>query len=74
MEELRLGFIGGGMMAEALISGMIEGKVIAPNKITVYDPFPARLETLEKEYGVKTAEHNTEVREFYETRSLQIPM
>jgi len=42
----KLGFIGGGRMAEALISGVLSAKLYQPDQIRVADPDAGRLDHL----------------------------
>jgi pyrroline-5-carboxylate reductase len=56
----RIGFIGGGAMAEALAGGLIAAGV-APSEILVSDVAAARREHLAKALHVRTAEANAEV-------------
>ncbi len=57
---IKLGFIGGGHMATALVSGLIRQKLKAEN-ITVADPAPGALAQLRAEApGVKTTRNNAE--------------
>ena len=53
---MKIGFIGGGVMAEALIAGMRRGKLDAD--ITVGEPLEPRRQTLAKEHGVNTTHDN----------------
>ena len=48
----KIGFIGGGIMAEALISGILNSNSYQPNQISVSDPIKARIDELEKHYGI----------------------
>jgi len=57
----RLGFIGGGNMAEALISGLIRAKLLAPDKIQVSDIRDDRLEVLAAKYKVKCVRNNLDI-------------
>lgn len=52
--ELKIGFIGGGNMATALIGGLA-GKLTPGQNIHVIDPNPAALEKLAQQFGVTTA-------------------
>jgi pyrroline-5-carboxylate reductase len=52
--KLKIGFIGGGNMASALIGGLIE-KLTIPANIHVIDPNQAALSKMESEFGVSTA-------------------
>jgi pyrroline-5-carboxylate reductase len=54
-KQAALGFIGGGNMAEALIKGLIGGKMTTPGLCRVYDIQQERLDYLQKTYGVPTS-------------------
>jgi len=54
----KIGFIGGGNMAEALIRGIIEAKVYPPENVRVSDVRGERLEYLAREYRVSTTTDN----------------
>jgi len=55
----RIGFIGGGNMAEALVRGLV-GAGHAPASITVAEPVAARRTVLARRYRVKVATGNAE--------------
>ena len=57
----KLGFIGGGNMAEALAHGLIEHKVFKPAEIIVSDIAPERRRKLARTLKVKTTADNAEV-------------
>ncbi|MFA7482416.1 MAG: pyrroline-5-carboxylate reductase [Vulcanimicrobiota bacterium] len=54
----KLGFIGSGIMAEAIVSGVLKKQLLPSTSICCADPYPARLEQLEKRYSVKTTVDN----------------
>jgi pyrroline-5-carboxylate reductase len=54
----RVGFLGGGNMAGALIRGLIESKAIAPSRIVASDVKKERLAHLEEAYGIRTTMDN----------------
>jgi len=54
-----LTFIGGGNMARSLIGGLIARGADA-NRITVADPLPAQLESLQRQFGVRVSANNGE--------------
>jgi pyrroline-5-carboxylate reductase len=56
-----IGFIGGGRMAEALISGVLAAKLFEPEKIRVADPDLSRQDHLKRHYGVQVGFMNDEV-------------
>lgn len=49
--DRKIGFIGGGNMAEAMIRGLVAGGVV-PSGIAVSEPLPARRKSLEERYGI----------------------
>ncbi len=56
-----IGFIGGGHMAEALISGILKTGDFRPGRVYVSDIRSERLEYLREHYGVRTASDNSEL-------------
>ena len=60
MENLKIGFIGGGNMAEALVSGLTRAGH-APDKLYVSDVRRDRLQGLHSKYGIRTCDSNTEL-------------
>jgi pyrroline-5-carboxylate reductase len=56
-----IGFIGAGNMAEALIKGILNAKLYAPENVFVSDIKKERLELLSKEYSVVSCETNNEL-------------
>ena len=57
----KIGFIGGGVMAEALISGILNSNSYKPNQIGVSDPLRVRVEELEQKYGIECSIDNQRV-------------
>ncbi len=57
----KVGFIGGGNMAEAFISAFVEGEFLLPSQISVSDTNLNRLSYLREKYGIKTFLKNEEV-------------
>jgi pyrroline-5-carboxylate reductase len=57
----RLGFIGGGNMAEALAHGLIQHKVFKPTEIIASDVAPERRRKLARTLKVATTDDNAEV-------------
>ena len=55
-----ISFIGSGVMGEAMISGLLTKKVIAPSQLIAADPLADRLADLHQRYGVRTTESNQE--------------
>lgn len=50
-----IAFIGAGNMAEALIRGLLAGKVMRPEQIVAHDVRPERLEFLARQFSIRTA-------------------
>jgi len=61
--ESKVVFIGAGNMAEAIVSGMVDGSFCAPEKIIMTDVRPERLADLAREYGVSTSTDNRVVKD-----------
>lgn len=55
MLEKRIGFIGGGNMAKAIIGGLVNSGKIAPSSIWIYDRKPATNQALADQYGINAA-------------------
>lgn len=55
-----LSFVGGGRMAEALISGVLSSKCYKADQIRVADPDTARLDHLKRQYGIQIGLTNHE--------------
>ena len=54
----RLAFIGCGVMAEAIIAGLLRKKLVGPEQIVGSHPRQARREEMHVKYGVEMFEHN----------------
>jgi len=57
----KLGFIGGGNMAEAMIKGLLSASFLDSKSILASDTNPGRLEWLHSQYKIKTTASNREV-------------
>jgi pyrroline-5-carboxylate reductase len=57
-KKIRIAFIGGGAMGEALVKCLLTKKVAAPQDMVVSDVSPVRRELLSREYGVSTLVDN----------------
>ena len=60
LEDCRLAFIGCGVMAEAMIAGLLRKKLISPDNVVGSHPRLARREELHVKYGIEMFEHNRE--------------
>ncbi|WP_013322410.1 pyrroline-5-carboxylate reductase [Gloeothece verrucosa] len=58
--SIRLGIIGGGVMAEAILSRLIQEKIYDPNAVLVSEPQPQRRDFLQKTYQVQVTSDNRE--------------
>lgn len=56
----KIGFIGGGRMAEALIQGIINAGLVGAERIMAADPDPSRRELLTNLYGIKAYAQGTD--------------
>ena len=57
---MKLAFVGGGAMAEAIISGVLKRKLAQPSDITVGEPLESRGAYLKQRYGVSPTPSNSE--------------
>jgi pyrroline-5-carboxylate reductase len=56
----KISFIGPGVMAEAMIAGLIRNEMAASEALTAAGPRQERLDELQKLYGIRTSTHNGE--------------
>ena len=61
MLKERMGFIGGGKMAEALAKGIINASLSSVDKIIASDVDKKRCQILEKDTGIKTTQENKKI-------------
>ncbi|MFS8572969.1 MAG: NAD(P)-binding domain-containing protein, partial [Clostridia bacterium] len=61
MKGITVGFIGAGMMAEALIGGALKMELLPAGKIVASDVNPARRSHLAQKYGVRVTGNNRDV-------------
>jgi pyrroline-5-carboxylate reductase len=50
--------VGSGVMAEAIIAGLLRGQLVAPEQIVASHPRPDRRETLARIHGIRTVDGN----------------
>ena len=48
----KIGFVGGGLMAEALIKGILQAGLVTAEQVMAADPVPARCDLLRERYGI----------------------
>jgi pyrroline-5-carboxylate reductase len=58
LDATQIAFIGSGVMAEAMIKGVLGKSLIQPDRITVSDPREDRVKELEQEYGLRGTTDN----------------
>src|SRR5260221_13334288 len=58
LQEASLSFIGCGVMAEAIIGGLLRRELVTPAQIIGSHPRPARREELQTKYGIAVVESN----------------
>jgi pyrroline-5-carboxylate reductase len=61
MKERRIGFVGAGNMATALVRGLLASGLVTAAQVRASDPSAERLSALEREYGVQTDGDNQAV-------------
>jgi pyrroline-5-carboxylate reductase len=60
LSNCRLAFIGCGVMAEAIIAGLLRQKLVGPEQIVASHPRQARREEMHVKYGIEMFESNRE--------------
>ncbi|MSP78117.1 MAG: pyrroline-5-carboxylate reductase [Dehalococcoidia bacterium] len=58
---MKVAFVGGGVMAEAILSSLLSKKIAGPRDITVGEPIEARRSQLSQQYGIATSQSNAQV-------------
>jgi pyrroline-5-carboxylate reductase len=52
--------VGSGVMAEAMIAGLLRGEIVRPEQVVASHPRAERRQALEREYGIRTVAGNVE--------------
>ena len=60
LAESTIATVGSGVMAEAMIAGLLRGKLVDPQQVVASHPRQERREHLEREYGIRTVTSNVE--------------
>src|SRR6266508_6971156 len=60
LQDASLSFIGCGVMAEAIIAGLLRRELVTPAQITGSHPRAARRDELKTKYGITVVEANAE--------------
>ncbi len=58
--EMRVGIVGAGVMAEAMIGGLLADRAVAPDALAASHPRRDRRETLTQRYGIRAVGSNAE--------------
>ncbi|HKR13315.1 MAG TPA: pyrroline-5-carboxylate reductase [Pyrinomonadaceae bacterium] len=58
LDNMRIAFIGCGVMAESIIAGLLRQKLVSPEQIAGSHPRAARREELHARYGIRMVEKN----------------
>jgi len=61
LKNKQVGFVGSGNMGEALVNGLLHGRLCRPEQILCSDVKPEKLKAIREKYGVKGTPHNAEV-------------
>ncbi len=59
LEKITITFIGPGVMAEAMISGLLKKKLIPPQNITASGPYENEVNYLKEKYGIRPHSDNS---------------
>jgi pyrroline-5-carboxylate reductase len=54
----RIATVGSGVMAEAIVAGVLRGNLVAPSNVVASHPRPERREALERAHGIRTVDSN----------------
>jgi pyrroline-5-carboxylate reductase len=60
LEQRTIATVGSGVMAEAMIAGLLRGELVEPGQVVASHPRPERREHLAREYGIRTVTANIE--------------
>ncbi|HBC91849.1 MAG TPA: pyrroline-5-carboxylate reductase [Pelotomaculum sp.] len=61
LQNQKIGFLGGGAMAEALITGLLRSGLVEPASVYASDITAVRQEYLKQKFGIQTADNSTVV-------------
>lgn len=59
--DTTIGFIGGGVMGESMIAGLLKQRAVAADQIFAADPLLQRGQDLNTQYGIRTTTSNLEI-------------
>jgi pyrroline-5-carboxylate reductase len=60
LSQRTIATVGSGVMAEAMIAGLLRGELVAPDQIVASHPRPERRDQLRAEYGIRVVADNVE--------------
>jgi pyrroline-5-carboxylate reductase len=60
LSKATIATVGSGVMAEAMIAGILRGKLVEPGQVVASHPRQERREHLEREFGIRTVADNAE--------------
>jgi pyrroline-5-carboxylate reductase len=63
LEGRTIATVGSGVMAEAMIAGLLRGNIVAPGQVIASHPRADRRDQLEREYGIRAVAANAEAAE-----------
>jgi pyrroline-5-carboxylate reductase len=73
LRSAQLSFVGVGVMAEAMIAGLLRRQLVARGQIVGSHPRPARREEMQTQYGIRMVEGNREAATPGESRQSEEP-
>lgn len=60
LSKATIATVGSGVMAEAMIAGLLRGELVAPGQVVASHPREERREALERDYGIRTVSANAD--------------
>ena len=60
LSKATIATVGSGVMAEAMIAGLLRGELVEPGQVVASHPRAERREHLAREYGIRTVADNSE--------------
>jgi pyrroline-5-carboxylate reductase len=60
LDQRTIATVGSGVMAEAMIAGLLRGRIVEPGQVVASHPRPERRDQLAREYGIRVVASNQE--------------
>jgi pyrroline-5-carboxylate reductase len=60
LSDVTIATVGSGVMAEAMIAGLLRGQLVRPDQVVASHPREERRDALHAEYGIRTVSHNAD--------------